>query len=137
MSADIANVMEALFAHAKRLETEGPELPVSLPEPDVAFAVPTDSKYLVVTFFSNRPAWEGLTDGRIDQGLMLVTLVWPKNDGLIRARRVAKQVEAHFAKNTVLRHDGTRVRITAEPWTGSDLPDATSVSLPVNISWTA
>jgi hypothetical protein len=132
-----AQIMDALFAHAALLSTVGPSLPVSMPEPGVTFDPPADGKYLVVAFLPNRPLWEGLRAGKLDQGLLQISTVWPKNQGLIAPAQVAAQVEAHFAKNLRLVSGATSVRINAQPYTGQPLPDGNRVSLPTTISWVA
>lgn len=137
MADKVAEAMAALFAHAALMETQGPTLPVSFPEPDKDFVPPEDGRYLEVALFSNTPRWEGVRSGRVDQGLLQVNVVWPKNQGLIKPGQKADQVIAHFAKNARLFSGGTRVTINLEPYAGSALPDADAVTIPVTIPWLA
>ena len=112
-------------------------LPVAFPDVpfDPAQDAP-DGRYFTVDLFSNSPFWEGLTSGRIDQGLMQVTVVWPKGEGLA-ARRAAAQVIAHFPKALTLPGAGVRVKVNRETWQASPILDDDSTSIPVTISWTA
>lgn len=133
--ADPAIVAGLLLARCETLNVGAPKLPIAMP--DVAFPPPADGRYLRVDLFSNAPFWEGLTSGRIDQGLLQVTVVWPKGKGLIVQRRAAKQVMEHFAKGLKLFGPATRVTINREPWAASSIPGDVSTETPVTISWTA
>jgi hypothetical protein len=133
----LAQIMDALFARAALLATTAPALPIAWPEPAETFTPPADGKYLQVSFYPNRPAWEGVSSGRLDQGLLQIDVVWPKNAGLIAPAQVAAQIEAHFPKGAAYVSGATKVTITREPWTAQPLPDANEVRLPVTISWAA
>lgn len=132
-----AQIMDALFARVALLETTGPTMPIAWPEPDEPFVPPADGKYLRVSFFPNRPAWEGISSGKLDQGLLQIDVVWPKNLGLIAPAQVAAQVETHFAKSSAYVSGTTKVTITREPWTAQPISEADKVSLPITISWAA
>lgn len=134
---DPAAVAAALLSRCETLEVGSPVLPVAYP--DVAFdpsEAASDGRYLTVDLFNNAPFWEGLTSGRIDQGLMQVTVVWPKGEGL-SARRAAGEVIAHFPKALTLPAPGVRVKINRETWQASPILDDDSTSIPVTISWVA
>jgi hypothetical protein len=135
--ADPAAIMSALFARAALMETQGPTLPVSFPEPAVPFIPPLDGKWLDVSFAPNRPAWEGLSSGRMDMGLLQVIVVWPRGEGEIKPAQAAGAVLAHFAKGTTLYSGSTKVVIASEPWLAApiELPDR--VNVPVLIPWVA
>jgi hypothetical protein len=137
-----AQIMDALFARALLMATQGPTLPVSLPEQfdpatQKGFEPPADGKYLTVQFFPNVPAWQGLASGRIDQGLLQVTVIWPKNEGVIKPAEKAQAVIDHFAKSTELFSGATKVTISGEPWASAPLPETHAVSIPVTIPWRA
>lgn len=134
---DPAAVAAALLSRCEALEVGSPALPIAYP--DVAFDPAVDApdgRYLTVDLFNNAPFWEGLTSGRIDQGLMQVTVVWPKGEGLA-ARRAAAAVIAHFPKNLTLPGSGVLVKINRETWQASPILDDDSTSIPVTISWVA
>lgn len=138
--ADPAIVAELLLARCETLNVGAPKMPVAMP--DVTFAPPVDSKgspapYLRVDLFSNAPFWEGLSSGRIDQGLLQIAVVWPKGKGLIVQRHAAKQVMDHFAKGLKLFGPATRVSINREPWAAAPIKGDVSTETPVTISWTA
>jgi hypothetical protein len=133
--ADPAVVAGLLLARCALMETEGPTLPVAMP--DVAFTPPADGRYLRVDIFTNQPAWEGLASGKIDQGLLQITVVWPKGKGIIKSRRAAAQVMTHFPKGLKLFGPATRVSINREPWAASPLLDDSETMTPITIPWTA
>jgi len=130
----IANI---LLTRALLMETQGPTLPVSVPEPAEVFAPPADGRYVDVGFFPNANKWEGMTQGRMEQGLLGVTVVWPKNKGVIKPYAAAKAVAQHFPKGLELSADGVKVKINRDPVLAEPLIEATKVSVPVNISWEA
>lgn len=135
-----AQIADALMTHALLMETQGPTLPVSVPEPAVTFVPPVDGAgnalpYLDVTFLPNAPKWQGLNTGQIRQGMLQVAVVWPKNRGEIAPLQAAGSVEAHFAKNTKLTSGAAKVRIHREPWTAAPFRDDIEVRFPVMIEW--
>lgn len=120
----------ALFARAELL-AEATGLPVAFPE--VSFQPPAEGGYLRVRFFPNAPAWQGLASGRVDQGILQVTVVWPRNEGVVRPLAVAGQVKAHFPKDLSL----SGVIVTAEPFASALIPDEAEALVPVSILWKA
>lgn len=132
-----SQVMAALFARAALLETSGPNLRVSFPEAKPPFTPPANGKYLRVTIFPNVPKWQGCTDGIMDQGLLQVSVVWPKEQGIIEPTNVVGQVKQHFAKGTTLISGSTKVKIGSEPWHSSNMVEDISSVIHVTIPWTA
>lgn len=135
--AEIADVMRALFERCKTIDTGSPALPIVFPEPRDVFEPPADGKYLEVAFFSNRPAWEGKASGRMDQGLLQVTVVWPKNKGLLAPSRIAQAVIEHFPLALTLHEGSAKVTINRQPYQAAPLIEPSEVRIPVTISWTA
>lgn len=129
---DIAN---ALLTRAALLETDGPELPVAMP--DIAFEPPADGKYLRATVFYNTPAWEGLGPKALAQGLLQITVVWPRGVGIIEALSVAEIVKQEWPKGLTLRQNSTTIKINKAPWSGSPIEDEGMTLVPVSISWSA
>lgn len=125
-------IASALLARCATLSVGSPALPVAMPE--VAFTPPADGKYLEVRDFTNAPYWEGLKSGRIDQGILQITVVWPPRQGVIKPKVAAAAVMAHFPKGLQLSNG---VRVSREPWVASPLSDDSEVRVPVTISWTA
>lgn len=136
--ADPAIVAGVLLARCETLNVGTPKMPVAMPDVtfDPAVKAP-DGRYLRADLFSNAPFWEGLTSGRIDQGLLQITVVWPKGKGLIVQRRAAQQVMDHFAKGLKLFGPATRVSINREPWAAAPIKGDVSTETPITISWTA
>lgn len=133
--ASLAAVRNALIAHLETLVLI-PALEIAWPEEAETFD-PPPSQYLEVSFFQNAPRFEGLTDGVLDQGLLQVTVVWPKNRGLDEPLKVADLVRAHFQSEQPLFGTGVKVKITGQPWIASPLSEPTQVRVPVSIPWTA
>lgn len=137
MSAPAADIAEALFIRCNALAVGSPNLPIAWPEPETAFDPPADGRYLIVQDFTNRPRWEGLTSGRLDQGLLQITVVWPKGQGVLAPKTAADQVLAHFAKGLPMTSGAAQVKVSAEPWQASPMSDDISVSIHITIPWTA
>lgn len=130
-----ASIATALLARCELMKTQGPTLPVSMP--DIAFDPPSTHKYLEVADFTNQPAWQGITSGRMDQGLLQVTVVWPKGEGIINPKAAADAVMAHFPKGLRLYSGAARVTVSEEPWAASPLLEDAQTRIPVTIAWKA
>lgn len=101
--------------------------------PNQTFSPPQTAPYLLVEVFPNRPRWEALGPGKLDQGVLQITVVSPKRTGLIPIAEIANTILAHFPKG--LRFDG--VRVAGEPWVAQPLIEASEIRLPVTIPWVA
>lgn len=133
--ADPAAVAAALLARCSTLSVGSPALPVAYP--DVDFTPPASGKYLEARFLPNRPAYEGLSSGRMDQGLLQINVVWPRKQGVIKPNAAAAEVMAHFPKGLRLQGSGVRVKIDREPWAAAPLIEDDKTVIPVTVSWTA
>lgn len=133
--ADPAVVATLLLGRCSTLSVGMPKLPVAMPE--MTFTPPADGRYLRIDPFTNRPFWEGLSSGRIDQGLLQITVVWPRLKGLIAPNRAVAEVLAHFPKGLRLRGSGVTVKINREPWAASPITEPDKSSTPVTVSWVA
>ncbi|MFN3858112.1 MAG: phage tail terminator-like protein [Caulobacter sp.] len=130
--ADLAAVADALLTRCSSLAVGSPALTIAWP--DVAFTPPASGKYLEVRVFFNRPRFEGLASGVLDQGLLQVTVVWPKGAGIIQPASAAEAVKAHFPKGLTL---SGGVKVVAAPYAASPLIDQSETRIPVTITWTA
>lgn len=101
--------------------------------PNQSFTPPPDAPYLQAEVFPNRPRWQALGPGRMDQGLLQITIVSPIRDGLIPIAEIADVVLAHFPKGQ--KFDG--VRVSGEPWVAQPIIEASEIRLPVTIPWSA
>ena len=136
--ADPAAVARLLLARCEAMSIGSPVLPIAMP--DVAFdpgVKAPDGRYLRVDLFNNAPLWDGLSIGRIDQGLLQVTVIWPKGKGTIKPLEAAAAVEAHFHKGLTLYGPGLRVKVNRSPWTASPLFEDSRTLIPVTIPWVA
>lgn len=136
--ADAADIAEALLAKVATLTVGSPALPIAYPEIDFDPETEShDGKYLDVRDFTNRPAWEGLTAGKLDQGILQITVVWPRSLGVIAPKAAADEVMAHFAKGTIMVHGSAKVKVSSEPWQAAPLSDDADLRVPISIPWTA
>lgn len=133
-----SEIPAALMARLTTLEVGSPALPIAYP--DVTFdpaTQATSGKYLEAGFFRNAPAWEGLSEGVLDQGLLVVSVVYPKGSGVIQINAAAQAVADHFPKGLQLRSGATGVKITREPVIASPLTEGDKTIVAVTIPWTA
>jgi hypothetical protein len=131
-------IPDALLARVSTLSVGSPGLPIAYP--DVAFDPATeapDGKFVEARYFRNAPAWEGVASGVLDQGLLVVSVIWPKGQGVIAMNEAAQEVADHFPKGLLLVSGGTRVKITREPVIASPLTEGDKTIVAVTISWTA
>ena len=127
----IADALEALFARCALLT----ELPLAWPER--GFSPPEDGKYLRVDISLNSPFWEGVASGRVDQGLLQATVIWPKGLGLIAPCAKADEVIAHFHQGLRMRAGAATVKVAGAAYAMSPLTESGQVEVPVIIPWTA
>lgn len=133
-----AQIPDALLARCLTLVTGSPTLPLALP--DIEFDPKVDApngKYLAVEYFPNRPAWEGLSAGKLDQGLLQITVHWPRGAGIIAPLEVVETIKTHFAKGVVLTSGATNVKLAREPWASAPLIEPTETCTPITIPWNA
>jgi hypothetical protein len=138
--ADPADVAAALLARCASLTHGSPVMPVALP--DKAFTPPKKANgdarpYFRVDLFRNAPFWEGLASGRVDQGLLQITVVWPKQQGIVKSSAAAAAVAAHFPKGLRLVGQTSVVRVTGEPWAATPVLNDKTTDTPVTIPWRA
>jgi hypothetical protein len=134
-TGEAAQIIDALLAHCTTLSVGSPALPIAYPE--VSFTPPADGKYLQIDFFANKPAWEGLSSGKLAQGLLQITVIWPRGHGVVAPNQNAQEVMDHFAKGTTLFDGEMKVTVNQEPWAASPITDGTIIRVPVTIPWVA
>lgn len=133
-----SEIPDALLDRLGSLSVGSPALPIAYP--DIEFDPATDApagKYLEVGFFRNAPKWEGLGSGVLDQGVLVVSVIHPKDQGVIAINADAQDVADHFAKASILSSGTTRVKISREPVVGSPMHEGDKTIVAVTISWTA
>lgn len=129
-----ADVVKALLDRAGTLSYSSPVMKKAMP--DVTFSPETGKPYFRVDHLPNRPFWAGLSSGRIDQGLLQITVVWPKGLGIVKASAAVDAVKAHFPKKLKLTQGTATVKI-GEAWHAAPLQDDAWTETPVTIPWTA
>lgn len=130
-----ADVATALLARAGTLTHGSPVMKKAMP--DVSFTPEAGKPYFRADLFRNAPFWQGLNTGKIDQGLMQITVVWPEGKGIIKASAAADAVMAHFPKGLKLFNGTACVRISGEPWASSPLMGDATTETPITIPWKA
>ena len=114
------SVLARLLLDRAATLADGDGHPVAMPDARPIFEPPADRKYWRVTLFSNGTAWEGLSAGRTQvQGLLMITLHWPEQKGVISPREVAKAAADLFPKGLRLSEGGTTVRVNRAPVMGT------------------
>jgi hypothetical protein len=133
-----AAIPDALLARLTTLSVGSPPLPIAYP--DVPFDPAADAaagRYVEAGYFRNRPLWEGLAAGVIDQGLLVLSVIWPEEQGVIGINEDAQAVADHFPKGLHLKSGATGVRINKEPVIASPLYEGDKTIVAVTISWVA
>lgn len=92
--------------------------------------------YLRFDLFMNDLFWQGISDGRIDQGLMQVNLIVPAGYDRATAFGQADEIIEAYPKASIL--PGARlVKIQSQPWLASPITEDAWTMYPVTVSWTA
>jgi hypothetical protein len=123
-----------LLARVLEMATQGPRLPVSVPE-DKTFTRPGNGKYIEAINLRNAPAWSGLAGGKVRQGIFSLILHWPRGAGTIHSMNAAGLVADHFPVGTDMETNGVRVSIYQEPDIGSEIPGTTDLQLVISVSY--
>ncbi|NLS03622.1 hypothetical protein HGP14_09650 [Rhizobium sp. P32RR-XVIII] len=130
-----ATIFAALVAHLQGI-TFSPALPIA--GPNVLFpqaGQPTPTKYLRLAFLPNRPRPYPIADDpEPRQGILQVSVIWPKGVGIIDPLNVAGQIIERF-KNKTLFASGVKITISSEPWAAGPLIEDASVQVPVTIPY--
>ena len=127
-----AMILAAFMDHLGAL-TLTPPLPIAYPGIDYA----GEPNYLRVDFLLNPTRQVTLTDDpQQKRGLVQVSVVWTRGEGLVKPLEAAGAIINHFS-NLVLWAGDTRIAIDREPWASSPIQEPDRVSIPVTLSWHA
>lgn len=129
-----AEITDALYARALLMKTTGPTLPVSVPNPVAAFVKP-QGPYLEARVLLNRPRYEGLSAGRLPQGMLMINVVEPKGRGEIEPAVIGRKVLDHFAKGSRLTVGATTVVVDKEPWMAAGIAGDVETRYPITVYW--
>ena len=127
--AEAAEIADALLARCEDLSVASPGLPIAFPE--VGFS-PPEGAYLDVRLFMNGQAWTGLTGGKIDQGILQIMVVAPRQRGVIKGLAIADQVAANFPFATKI--GPAKMGL---PDIGSPISEDDRLLITVRMPWTA
>lgn len=136
--ADLMNVRMALIEHLESLVLT-PAHDLVWPEPTDTFVPDATGRYLEARISFNRQRWQGLAGGTLEQGLLTVTVIWPKNRGEHGPIAAAQAVRDHFTVEPVLSlfHGGTKTKISGAPYLSGPFSEPVSMRVTVTIPWTA
>lgn len=106
-------------------------LPVAFQE--VEFAPPESGIYIDATFLPNGLKFEGVAAGRLDQGLMQLSLVYPRANGLKKPFAAAQAIADHYPIGLRI----GKIKVNRQTVVAAPLPDAHEIRVPITVSWTA
>lgn len=140
-----ALIRTALFAYVTALARDlgfDPDEGGDVAWPDVEFEpnATDDGKfkpYLVVDIVPNRPAWEGVKTGRLDQGLLQILAVYPAGTGSITPALMVGRIMAGFPVSAPIAADDVIVRVARAPFESPPIPVNDRTSYPVTVAWVA
>jgi len=132
-----AAVYEALMARVATIDTGLQEGSIAYPEAAETYTPPADGKYLEVRYFPNSPLFAGLASGKVDQGILLINVIWPKNVGIAAAMEVVGAIEAHFPPGHRMTSGAFGVKVSGHPFVVPPLHDADRLRIPVTVPWAA
>ena len=90
--------------------------------------------FLRFDFFNNAPFWQGITDGRVDQGLLQVNVIVPHGFDRAVAYGYTDQIIALYPKADRLPGD-RMVKVQSESWVASPIVEPDRTTYPVTVSW--
>ena len=116
-----------------------PALPIAWPE--VPFTPPSNGKYLEVQYLPNFVARDfiGSDDPHRHVGLYQVTVINPRNGGIIKPIEIAGLVAAHFPADLrlVSSTPAFSLSVTSRPTVAAPFSDELNIRVPVTIRWRA
>lgn len=106
---------------------------------DDSFEPPIDGNgmmlpYLRFDFMNNAPFWEGIRSGRLDQGMMQITLTMPRPHLVSDAYELVDDILALYPKAGILPGDG-RVKVQSAPWVASPIVEGDRTYYPITVPW--
>lgn len=108
---------------------------------DENFEAPIDGSgmilpYLRFDFFTNDLAWQGISDGRVDQGLQQINIVMPRPHDRVTAYGYVDQIIAAYPKAARL-PGSAMVKVQSQTWVASPIVESDRTTYPVTVSWSA
>jgi len=133
--ADQADIYAALKAKADAVAA-ALDLPASID--DASFTPPfVDGDlppFLRFDFFNNAPFWQGLNQGRIDQGLMQVNVIVGYGFDRQDAYAYVDQIIALYPNAARI---GGVVKVQGASWVATPIVEPDRTTYPVTVSWSA
>lgn len=130
-----ADIYAALKAKAEAVET-ALGLPAAID--DESFTPPfVDGNlppFLRFDFFNNAPFWQGISDGRVDQGLLQVNVIVSYGFDRATAYGYVDQIIALYPN--AARLSAVRpLKVQGQSWVASPIPEADRTTYPITVSW--
>lgn len=127
-------ILDALLTYLTG-RTFTPAVPVALP--DIPFTPQAGKPYLAAGFLPNTTSLDGLAfdSDRTHAGLLVVTVVWPTGQGLVKPLQLTAQVAEAFKAGTRLWQNDLTVCIDEPPQVGGPIDDAPWQRFPVTVRW--
>jgi hypothetical protein len=126
-----AAVTDALLSH---LQDADLDVPVAWPGSDFT---PPDGPYLAVALFPLPVTTATIATHDRHDGIMQVSVFWPRGDGIIGPMELAGSVVARFPRMTRIVRSDRVVRIDRTPSVGAPVQEPGWVQIPVTINWTS
>jgi hypothetical protein len=127
-----AAILEALTEHLKTFPSS-PSIPI-VESPEQDYKPVLDQEYLIAQPFLDETQTLYVGAGRkVYAGIFQVTVVYPRNSGILLAIELSDRVVDHFAKGTIIDGDGVRVKINRQPSQATPTPDGAWLRVPVSI----
>jgi hypothetical protein len=93
-----------------------------------------DQEYLAAQWLVSPTVTRSIGRGRLQySGILQVTVVYPRNAGVLLATIIADEIVDHFKKGTIIDGDGVRVKINRQPSQATPTPDGAWLRVPVSI----
>lgn len=127
-------ITSALIAHFKTLPFS-PEIDL-VDSPEDSYQPTIGREYLLAQIMINETETFPVSNGTYRYtGIFQVTVVYPRNAGILLAIDLADEVVDHFEKGTIIDGDGVRVKINRQPSQATPIGDDVWLRLPVSIPY--
>lgn len=130
-----ADIYAALKAKAEAVET-ALGLPAAID--DESFTPPfVDGNlppFMRFDFFNNAPFWQGISDGRIDQGLLQINVIVSYGFDRATAYGYVDQIIALYPSASRI---GGLVKVQGASWVASPIVEPDRTTYPITVSWSA
>ena len=126
-------IITALIDHLKLASISSPDIPI-VESAETSYKPTIGQEYLSATWLPAPTNTRAVGDGRFQyNGILQVTVVYPRLSDVTLATGIADKVVDHFKKGTIIDGDGVRVKINRQPSQATPAPDGAWLRVPVSI----